>query len=1055
MPGIIVHLSDLHITSQNSLADLKTNMISKAICAEIDGAISICIVVVSGDLAYSGQSEEYAIAEDFINHIKKSLNETYPCLEVNFLVVPGNHDCDLISKDTDARGAVRSTVTNARPSESIENILLKAQEHYFDFSSSEALLSVSLSKESAYYAFKDFDLDGKTVRFHLLNSAFTSMIKESDDLRFPLDEFAPPKDGTAEYSVAVLHHPAHWFHVPSVRKALQDKLEMASELILTGHEHDPETTRSEVLEGPELDYLEGGVLHDTDDPSNSAFNIVTLDVQKGEVEYKQLCFTGDAYETTKRGEKDLIANPYRRDRQRALKNDFKNWLDELEDPFSHPRVSDLRLSHIFTYPDLRKPVVEAKRSDSEVSKDEIIERIKSVQVLEEFKSQSKFVVIGGDRSGKTSLAKQFFGDQYASGLHPLLVQGSDIPRSGNESVLRKRLQAVVKKQYKILSPETYEQIEQSDKTVIVDNIQDGPVDARARAKVIDYLERKFGQVVLIGSDEYYLEILDQNKESVGGLLTYQRYEICDFGHIRLEELAERWISLGNSDPEPVTIRDEAKSICERVEVMLSVASLPHTPWLLLVMLEQVESSDAPAAKSGSFGHLYQAIITVALTRSHMMQLDISGKYTYLAELAYYLYKKEAAILDSSRDFHEKHCTKYDLSLDHDKLICDLLETRLLRLDGENLAFRHKYVYCFFVAWWLSRNMHEEEAQTVVSQLCSQSYHDVSANILVFLAHLTDAPIVLQEMKRAANQLFSDGPATEFSDDLQPLNKLSGIESLFRLPETPPEINRRLLTDAQDEEAAKNREPGRHDGRLIETKPADEDKEDSDNLHRRVKEIRATHRTMRILGQVLCNGVSSIKAEEKQEIMRTILMLGRRMLGNIYAYLDDFDKMVEELANRFLRLFEADSGEDGETSDEVKKPTKEEAKVVAEQFWFHLYWIATYATLKRLSAAVGLKALDSTIDKVIAKDDVIPNVLVKTAMRLNRRSKHINAAEIVKLHQQFKKTDNKIARVVLEAIVFERLLLFETGIGDKQKVCKQMGIHVPVKSYDPKAKKFGH
>jgi len=132
----------------------------------------------------------------------------------------------------------------------------------------------------------------------------------------------------------------------------------------------------------------------------------------------------------------------------------------------------------------------------------------------------------------------------------------------------------------------------------------------------------------------------------------------------------------------------------------------------------------------------------------------------------------------------------------------------------------------------------------------------------------------------------------------------------------------------------------------------------------------------------------------------------------------------------------------------------EADHLANRFWFDLNWLATLNMIKRTGSAIGLHLLDSTLVKLRQKDDALPNELVHLIVRLRRRGKSIPVDEIVRLHNRLKKERNRLAKVVLEAMSWERLFLFETDYMQSQKLCQQMGIQVPPQSLDPSRKKFG-
>jgi len=162
------------------------------------------------------------------------------------------------------------------------------------------------------------------------------------------------------------------------------------------------------------------------------------------------------------------------------------------------------------------------------------------------------------------------------------------------------------------------------------------------------------------------------------------------------------MALGSPESDPEEVRDRAIELSQQIQSLLSTAGIPHTPWLLLVVLEQKDQSDAPvfAAKNGNYGHLYHALITVALARSQMTTFDLSGKFLYLAGLAHHLYTANKGTMSDAEavEFHKEHCERFDLPFGYEQVRDDLIQTRILRRDGEEIAFCGKWFYSFFIAY---------------------------------------------------------------------------------------------------------------------------------------------------------------------------------------------------------------------------------------------------------------------------------------------------------------------------------------------------------------------
>jgi hypothetical protein len=189
-------------------------------------------------------------------------------------------------------------------------------------------------------------------------------------------------------------------------------------------------------------------------------------------------------------------------------------------------------------------------------------------------------------------------------------------------------------------------------------------------------------------------------------------------------------------------------------------------------------------------------------------------------------------------------------------------------------------------------------------------------------------------------------------------------------------------------------------------------------------------------------------------MQEILLVGRRLLGSLFEHLTDISSAIEDVQARCLTVMEEIRREDHKPMTELERTAMgRDAETFATRFWFDLYSLATFAVVTRLSSAIGLKQLDTTMTRVRDQDDAIPNHLVDLASRLNRRGRGIPKDEIISLHEKLKRADNKLARVVLEAMLYERLTLFDTDHAVRDAVCNQMNITVPRKALDPSRKKF--
>ena len=134
----ICHLSDIHFAVDGNTILEKQEKLCNAI---LQDALKkdIIIFIVSGDIAQSGQANEYGIAYNFFTEIQEYLEKKKE-LRVLFFFVPGNHDCDFTddqkNKDDNLR---REKVVNERENITEDELsyyigaLCRKQQEYRDF----------------------------------------------------------------------------------------------------------------------------------------------------------------------------------------------------------------------------------------------------------------------------------------------------------------------------------------------------------------------------------------------------------------------------------------------------------------------------------------------------------------------------------------------------------------------------------------------------------------------------------------------------------------------------------------------------------------------------------------------------------------------------------------------------------------------------------------------------------------------------------------------------------------------------------------------------------
>ena len=212
---------------------------------EVEAGLAPDLVVFSGDLAFSGSTEEYSLARDWLeNHLWPAFPSDLP--RARLLLVPGNHDVD--------RSKVRTGVR------SMQEGLLKAksQEDIAALLGDEGERDIMLRRHAAYMNFVagwygepqplpwwERVIKIRSTRLHVagLDSAWMSCSDEDRSRlllsRYQLTQTVETAQAEgADWRIVVLHHPWEYlaeFDCHAARSAVHQHCD----LLLRGHLHQP------------------------------------------------------------------------------------------------------------------------------------------------------------------------------------------------------------------------------------------------------------------------------------------------------------------------------------------------------------------------------------------------------------------------------------------------------------------------------------------------------------------------------------------------------------------------------------------------------------------------------------------------------------------------------------------------------------------------------------------------------------------------------------------------------------------------------------------------
>jgi hypothetical protein len=1021
MRTLVIQLADIHFDKDSDIGLSRSRTIGAAIAAECTVETTSILIALCGDTAYSGTAEQFKLGRVFTKNIKDELRARGFKGQISIAVVPGNHDCSFQEDQAARDGIIQLIKSGEKPPKSIVEVTVEPLQNYFEFAEGITDHDLAITREHPFYKAFDLNQGTKLLRFHLINTAWMSSLHEKPGtLSFPLVEITPPAH-PATCSIAILHHPTNWFSQPHVMRQLRDKVNAIASIVLVNHEHSSEAKLETKLFDAEgiatkTLYVGGGVIQEWKQSYVCSFNLLSLDLDLQTVKIKRFELSTDSaseyFVCTGEVEQSLSDTALQVGPAGAsLTREHLDFLEDPGAPVNHPNRDPrfpIRLSEIFLYPDLWELDADHGGNDQK--------QIRSANVSSEVLKTRRVLITGGEKSGRSSIAKRLFAKAFEDGGLPLLINGGDVPKKVDK--LREFLRCVVRQQYTNITADQYEQLSIEKRILIVDDAHRLAPASSKRKEFLQELESRFNSVILCGDELIKLDEVTEADAKDSGLWEYRHLIIVGFGELLREEFVRNWILLGGDTAlDDVALSTEVDRIGALLNVIIRKQLLPAYPLFLLVILQQSDLATANV-QSGSFGVLFEGLTTALLNKSYYNRITISDKRYYLAALAKEMYDQQNLTLteESVRKWHRTYWDQIELDIPYDRLIRDLCELGILREHRVGIQFKYSYFFCFFVAYHLNQTMHEEESKEIIRLLSQQLYHRISADIVLFLAHLTGDPIVLNEMVKTCERLFSGAPEANLGADIAPLNRLATTMQSITIPDSPDE-NRRNLKIQRDAIVSE---------RLAATKSADQiAPPTADNeAVKRLFEIHAAYKTIQILGQAIRNVAGFEKKDRKAQVIEKLISLARRVLG---SYLELFQE------GTFQQVVEDVAAAHQEQQPELAKSD------LHEQVFRHLNGLSTFvcfSIVKHTTFSVGSENLAATIKRVLGDhSDPIMQIL-DVAFDLERPNR-FPADKALSLFHSLNR--NHFASGLLRILVANHMYLFVVRHEDRQRVCQKMDI----------------
>jgi hypothetical protein len=526
-------------------------------------------------------------------------------------------------------------------------------------------------------------------------------------------------------------------------------------------------------------------------------------------------------------------------------------------------------------------------------------------------------------------------------------------------------------------------------------------------------------IITLSADGSWLqEVLESG--AAEQIADFRHCEIKEFGFRLRGQLVANWHSLGTEfefeESEIVHLISESENLLDSV---IGRGVVPSHPFFILYVLQESQLKGQSTVMHGSYGHVYEALLTVRLAKVSKKAGDLGTKFTYLSMVAYKLFEIEEHSLTPqlAREVHEKFKDEYGLPVEMEKMMRDLVEARILGYSGENIGFIHKYCYYFFVAKHLQKaianNAEAASIRELLHRMADMVHDDEYMNILIFYIYLTEDRLLIERIIWNARQIYGEYEPCDLESDVD------FIANLWK-PRTI-EVNTGNIRDNRDDYNSRRDE--------IEATPEEKLESSRTRYDKSLKNVLKTDfafKCLQVMGQVLRNFPGDLRADLKYQLAEESYRLGLRSLKGFLVEIESAVGLLRSFIETKLASYRA------RPPEELSEDASQVIAILSE--------LAIYGTIKRISFSVGLEELRETYESVRESAGLahLPTRLIDLSIRLD----HFSQVPMTDIEELAKIPKTKIVpHTILRLLVADHLYLFPVGYKDRQRLATKLGLEI--------------
>ena len=878
-----LHLSDMHFSCNHSFKQANIDNITASLqrhCSGVDGII----IIVSGDLTYSGFYYQSKQVELFFTTLITTIKEKYHFTDVYIFMVPGNHDINYKIHSYSAEEL--SEIKKHNLYQKNYSAELDKEKHALNVCRKFDCLTTLNSLVSKH----QLTFGEIVIGFNLINTApFSALCEDKGFHYLPSKDIANLCSNTSEdFSFTIMHHPYHYFNDAQFNQ-LEKILINRSDIIFVGHEHYSKI-RAISDDNTTVSIYAGGMLCNQGNWEKSEFHVGVLDTDSRIYDITAYNWSSKEklYISTNMGSRVLgksktscLGIPVRESYKNELLADKKYEISS-------------NLLDYYVFPLLEEQPRRINEDGREIENAE--------SFLEYIDEKKKIVIIGQGGSGKTVTCKFIFS-YFSDKKIVLMLNGHDIHDKNYERLIKNIFEdtfSVLPAKYDIFLAAN-----KSEKVIIIDDIH--LIPEVLQVGLLEFLDKQFGTILLTMQSEIELNIFDRLNQR---FLTVG-YECC-----RIRSMyADKRENLVGKIANLLLIQEDSREravmhICDNLAKHNApyVWNAEFVTQLTKYICDNIGFS--MTNDGDTFSKVFEHNLT-SLLGPHAKKIKVDKIFFILGKIAYEIHispsdhKKYPIHPEDICSVIREYNNDYNSDIDPVHFIDVLLKSNIFKNYDNGYVFTERNYLAYFIAREIKQRIQENDVVEFIKAL-DYACFGINADVILFVTYICDNPNIIRWIMDKADA-YSDR-WKEF--EVSPVNipYLSDVDQLKPVTFT--------LEDRKDNKQKKVQREKQSEERRLLINPPDVYAYDENNLQPIDELIRSLSLTI-ILSRALPSFEHLLLGKDKKRCVKLLYELPLRIF---YAWASDIERNKPQLISEIREMLTINNLDEWEYRRDSRKVT---------------------------------------------------------------------------------------------------------------------------------------